>query len=222
MLWWIGLVNWYSKRKGCLCIDRKGACQTSIWRALIFVQARLKSIWWQHKRRRHDIVVNYWVNNPLLAAEDELITRLRGGKQITGSECLLLEGPAIPMCFLADHWHVAWRAGLTIMGNKADGQGGPVKLAHLLWKDSYRILEKTKNLDLQKAFNLLQASFLLVDGTVKVKEYILVPRSAFYRCFVTTNPRIFHGTTQGHSMINWAWWRTCLQDWRILQIAQWK
>jgi hypothetical protein len=36
------------------------------------------------KKRRRDITVRYWVSNPLLAAEDELITRLRGGKQISG------------------------------------------------------------------------------------------------------------------------------------------
>jgi hypothetical protein len=35
------------------------------------------------KRRRRDITVRYWVSDPLLAAEDdELITRIRGGKQI--------------------------------------------------------------------------------------------------------------------------------------------
>jgi hypothetical protein len=32
------------------------------------------------KKRRRDITVRYWVSDPLLAAEDELITRLRGGK----------------------------------------------------------------------------------------------------------------------------------------------
>jgi hypothetical protein len=46
------------------------------------------------KKRRRDITVKYWVSDPLLAARDELITRLRGGKQITGFEfrystCLL-------------------------------------------------------------------------------------------------------------------------------------
>jgi hypothetical protein len=53
-----------------------------------------------------------------------------------GFEFPLLDGPAIPICFLADHGNVAWRAGLTIMGSKADGQGGHVKRAHLLGKDS--------------------------------------------------------------------------------------
>jgi hypothetical protein len=124
--------------------------------------------------------VKYWVSDPLLAAEDEVITRLRGGKQITGFEFPLLDGPAIPMCFLADHGNVAWGAGLTsIVGSEADGQGEPVKLAHLLGKDSYNILEKTVNPDLRKGFNLLQASSLLVVGIGKVKECILVPRNAF-------------------------------------------
>jgi hypothetical protein len=78
------------------------------------------------KKRRRDITVKYWVIDPLLAAEDELITRLRGGKQIMGFEFPLLEdGPAIPMCFLADrHGNVAWREGLTIVGGEADGHGG--------------------------------------------------------------------------------------------------
>ena len=100
------------------------------------------------QKRRHDITVKYWVSDPLLAAEDKLITRLQGGKQITGFEFPLLDVPAIPMNFLADHGNIAWRAGLTIVGSEADGQGEPVKLARLLGKDSYDILEKTVNPDL--------------------------------------------------------------------------
>ena len=76
------------------------------------------------KGRRRDITVKYWVSDPLLAAEDELITRIRGGKQISGFQFPLLDGLAIPMCFLADHGNVAWRAGLTIVGSETDGQGG--------------------------------------------------------------------------------------------------
>jgi hypothetical protein len=76
------------------------------------------------KKRRRDITVKYWVSDPLLAAEDELITRLRGGKQIMGCEFPLLDVSAIPMIFLAGHGNVAWRAGLTIVGSEADGQGG--------------------------------------------------------------------------------------------------
>jgi hypothetical protein len=53
---------------------------------------------------------------------------------------------------------VAWRAGLTIIGSKSDGQGKPVKLAHLLGKDSYNVLENTVNHDLRKGLSLLQAS----------------------------------------------------------------
>ncbi len=143
------------------------------------------------KKRRPDITVKYWVSDPLLAAEDELITRLRGGKQITGFEFPLLDVPAIPMIFLADHGNVAWRAGLTIMGSEADGQGEPVKLAHLLGKDSYDILEKTVNPDLRKAFELLQASSLLVVGVGKVKECFLVPRNAFINALALPIPGFF-------------------------------
>jgi hypothetical protein len=121
------------------------------------------------KKRRRDITVKYWVSDPLLAAEDELITRLRGGIKITGFEFLLLDVPAIPMIFLADHGNVAWRAGLTIVGSEADGQGEPVKLAHLVGKDSYGVLEKTVNPDLRKAFELLQASSLFFFFVGKVK-----------------------------------------------------
>jgi hypothetical protein len=94
------------------------------------------------KKRRRDITVEYWVSAPLLATEDELITRLRGGKQITGFEFPLLDGPSVPICFLADHRNVAWRAGLTIVHSETDGQ-----VAHLLGKDSYDILEMTVNPD---------------------------------------------------------------------------
>ncbi len=92
--------------------------------------------------------MRYWVSDPLLAAEDELITRLPGGKQISGFQFPLLNLLAISMCFLADHGNVAWRAGLTIVASEADGQGEPVKLAHLLGKDLHIVLENTVNPDL--------------------------------------------------------------------------
>jgi hypothetical protein len=83
------------------------------------------------------------------------------------------------MCFLADHGNVAWRAGLTIVASEANGQEEPVKLAHLLGKDSYNVLDTTVNPDLQMGFRLLQSSSLLVVGSGTVKECILVPRNAF-------------------------------------------
>jgi hypothetical protein len=84
------------------------------------------------------------------------------------------------MCFLADHGHIlARRAGLTIVCSETDGQGEPVKLFHLLGKDSYDILESTVNPDLWKGFELLQASSLLVVGNGNERECILVPRNAF-------------------------------------------
>jgi hypothetical protein len=96
-----------------------------------------------------------------------------------GFQFPLLDGLAIPMCFLADHGNVARRAGLTIVASEADGQGEPVKLAHLLGKDLYNVLENTANPDLRMGFRLLQSSSLLVVGSGTVKECILVPRNAF-------------------------------------------
>jgi hypothetical protein len=77
------------------------------------------------KKKRRDITVRYWVSDPLLAADDELITRLQGGQPISGFKFLLLDDLAIAMCFLAGHRNMAWRAGLTIIGSKSDGQGEP-------------------------------------------------------------------------------------------------
>jgi hypothetical protein len=58
----------------------------------------------------------------MLNVEDELITRLSGGKQILGCKFPLLDMPVVSMCFLSDHRNVAWRVGLTIMvGSKTDG-----------------------------------------------------------------------------------------------------
>jgi hypothetical protein len=137
------------------------------------------------KRRRRNITVRYWVSDPLLAAEDELITRIQGGKQISGFQFPLLDGLTTPMCFLADHGNVAWRAGLTIVASEADGQGEPVKLAHLLGKDSYNVLENTFNPDLRMGFRLLQSLSLLVVGSGTVKECILVPRNAFIKALAS-------------------------------------
>ena len=98
---------------------------------------------------------------------------------MSGFKFPLLDTPDIPMCFLAYHGNIAWWAGLTIICSKMDGQGEPVKLSHLLGKDSYDILEATVNPDLRKGFELLQASSLLVVGDRNERECILVPRNAF-------------------------------------------
>jgi hypothetical protein len=45
-----------------------------------------------------------------------------------GFKFLLLGGLANPMCFLADHGNVVWRAGLTSMGSKTN------EIANLLGK----------------------------------------------------------------------------------------
>jgi hypothetical protein len=150
------------------------------------------------KSRRCDITMRYWVSDPLLAeVEDQLITRLRGGKRIWGFQFPLLDVLAIPMCFLADHGNVAWRAGLTIVGSETDGQGEPVKLAHLLGKDSYNVLENTVNPDLPMGFKLLQSLPLLVVGSGKVKECILVgTNKCVHKRFSLSDPRLFHGTAK--------------------------
>ncbi len=108
-----------------------------------------------------------------------------------GSKIQLLDVPAINLTLLADHGSVAWGARLAIVGSEADGQGEPVKLAHLLGKDSYDILEKTVNPDLRKAFELLQASSLLVVGVGKVKECFLVPRNVFINALALPIPGFF-------------------------------
>jgi hypothetical protein len=77
------------------------------------------------------------------------------------------------------------------VGSEADGQGEPVKLAHILGKDSYDVLEKTVNPDLRKAFELLQASSLLVVGIGKVKECLLVPQNAFINALALPIPGFF-------------------------------
>jgi hypothetical protein len=86
------------------------------------------------KKRRRDITVRYWVSDPLLAAEDELITRLRGGQQISGFKFLLLDDLAIAMCFLAGHGNVAWRAGLTINRQHIRWTGGAGKASPFVGK----------------------------------------------------------------------------------------
>jgi hypothetical protein len=48
-----------------------------------------------------------------------------------------------------------------------------------LSKYSYNVLENTVNPDLRKGFGVLQASSLLVVGSGKVQECVLVPRNAF-------------------------------------------
>ena len=152
------------------------------------------------KSRQRDISIEYWVSNPSEAAEDELINRLRDSddnKPINGFKFPLLDIPVIVACFLADHGNVAWRAGLTIIASEQDGQGEPVKVAHLLGKDSYDVLLATAQPILNEGLSQLQDSALLVirnnaesDDDVQ-QECMLVPRTAFINSYSDLFRRFF-------------------------------
>jgi hypothetical protein len=98
------------------------------------------------KKGQRFISIKCWVSNLFEAVKDELISRLNTNNKhqlaIQGFKFRLLDTPAIVTCFLAYHGNIAWRAGLTIIASKNYGQGKPVKVAHLLGKDSYDILTK--------------------------------------------------------------------------------
>ncbi len=111
------------------------------------------------KKRRRFISIKYWVSNPFEAVEDELKCCLKTNNNqlaIQGFKFPLLDTPAIPTCFLADHGNIAWRAGLTIIGSENEGQGEPVKVAHLLGKDAYNILIKMAQPFINKGLCFLQ------------------------------------------------------------------
>jgi hypothetical protein len=143
------------------------------------------------KKRRRDITVKYWVVDPLKAAEDELITRLHGGKPVTRFKFPLLNTLAVSLCFLADHGNVTWRAGLTVVANEEDGQGEPVFLPHLLGKDSCEVLENTVSPDIRKGLQYLQEAALLVLSSGNEKECLLVPRIAFVNVYALPFQQIF-------------------------------
>jgi hypothetical protein len=143
------------------------------------------------KKRRRDITIKYWVVDPLNAVEDELITRLHGGKPVTGFKFPLLNTLAVPVCFLADHGNVAWRAGLTVVASEEDGQGEPVFLSHLLGKDSYEVLENTVAPDIRKGLQYLQEAALLVISSGDEKECLLVPRIAFVNAYALPFQQVF-------------------------------
>jgi len=156
------------------------------------------------KKRQRTIAIKYRVANPLEAVEDELISRLHAtdnSKQpIVGFKFPLLDTPTIVTCFLADHGNVAWRAGLTIIANEQDGQGEPVKVAHLLGKDSYDVLCKTAQPMLNEGLSYLQGSALMVirskvldaenDEDIQ-QECIVVPRKAFINSYAAPFQKFF-------------------------------
>lgn len=80
---------------------------------------------------------------------------------LQGFKFLLLETPALVTCFPANHGNTAWRAGLTIIASKQDGQGEHVKVAHLLGKDLYNVLCKAVQSTLHKGIRYLTESALL-------------------------------------------------------------
>jgi hypothetical protein len=145
------------------------------------------------KKRRRVISIKYWVSNPLEAVEDELVSRLltteKSKQPLKGFKFPLLDTPAIATVFLADHGNIAWQAGLTVIASEEDGQGEPVKVSHLLGKDSYDVLCSTAQPILNKGLSYLQDSALLViwnnaknDEDIQ-QECLLVPRKAFINSY---------------------------------------
>jgi hypothetical protein len=145
------------------------------------------------KKRRRDISINYWVSNPKEALEDELISRLQydTNQAIKGFKFPLLDTPAIVAIFLADHGNIAWRAGMTIIASEQDGQGEPVKVAHLLGKDSYDVLINTAQPILNEGLSHLQDSALLVIRNEMQQECMLVPRKAFVNSYAEPFQKFF-------------------------------
>jgi hypothetical protein len=118
-------------------------------------------------------------------------------KPIEGFSFPLLDTLVIVACFLADHGIFAWRAGLTIIASKQDGLGEPVKVSHLLGKDSYDILLSTAQPILDCGFRYLQDSALpVISNNINAKdtqqECLLVPRKAFIKCLHPAVPEILH------------------------------
>jgi hypothetical protein len=186
------------------------------------------------KKRRRDIVIKYWVANPFEAVEDELISRIRAtdnSKQpIVGFKFPLLDTLTIVTCFLADHGNIAWRAGLTIIANEQDGQGEPVKVAHLLGKDSYHVLCNTAQPILNEGLSYLQGSALLVirnnvdaeNNDDVQQECILVPRKAFINSYATPFQKFFmtepvdQGDEHQKVLVDSSEWKSIEQSARLL------
>jgi hypothetical protein len=99
------------------------------------------------------------------------------------------------MCFLADHGNVAWRAGLTIVGSEADGQGGACKACPSLGKGFiWHLGEDSKPWPAtgsQFTTSILLVGCWLWKSFGKVKECILVPRKAFINALSLPIPGFF-------------------------------
>jgi hypothetical protein len=81
---------------------------------------------------------------------------------------------------------------MTIIASEQDGQGKPVKVAHLLGKDSYDVLIHTAQPILNESLSHLQDSALLVIRTEMPQECMLVPRKAFINsCYAEPFQKFF-------------------------------
>jgi hypothetical protein len=177
--------------------------------------------------------IKYWVSNPFEAVKDELISRLNTNNNqlaIQGFKFPLLDTPAIATCFLADHGNIPWRAGLTIIASENDGQGKPVKVAHLLGKNLYDILIKTAQAILHKGLRHLQDCALLViqnnigaenDEDIQ-QECLLVPRKAFINSYVQPFQKFFmtdpvdEGNENQKVLVDCLEWKTIEQSGSLL------
>jgi hypothetical protein len=152
------------------------------------------------KKRSRVVELKYWVSNPLESVEDELLRFLQNSEQpIKGFKFPLLGTPAITMCFLADHGNIAWGAGITVIASEQDGQGGHVKVAHLLGQDSYDVLASTAQPILNYGLSYLQDSALLVirnnvdaENEEDIEhEGLLVPWKAFINSYAQPFQKFF-------------------------------
>eukprot|EP00957_Ditylum_brightwellii_P067724 5141250-Ditylum_brightwellii.AAC.1 len=95
------------------------------------------------KANIQDLVIDNWVSSTYESFEDELIQKHQGGIPVDGFTFPLLDTKCIIVGFQADYGNEAFQAALGIIASKIDGQPKPIKIDHLVAKETREILMNT-------------------------------------------------------------------------------
>eukprot|EP00957_Ditylum_brightwellii_P161678 12309689-Ditylum_brightwellii.AAC.1 len=113
-------------------------------------------------KRKRDLIVEYWVSCPYHSMENELIIRVKKGMDVTSFHFSFLGTGCIVVDAQDDHGNEAFQAALDALVRESDGHSRPVKIIHLLAKETHAILMNTIPPDIQQGISKLQSAAAII------------------------------------------------------------
>eukprot|EP00957_Ditylum_brightwellii_P071008 5396245-Ditylum_brightwellii.AAC.2 len=135
------------------------------------------------KERERDLIVDYWVSSSFENVENELIHRQKSNRPVTGFNFPLLNLKCVVVSFMADHGSETFHVALGVNASEGDGQPKPIKIAHLLAKESHDVLLNTIAPGIHKGILQLQCAAVVI---IKIMMILNLPLYLAKLSFILT------------------------------------